>query len=362
MLSVGPSTQVLDPGNPDIGLGQGVFSVNRKQKSGYAQQWNLSVQHTIRRTWSFELGYLGSKLTNLGVPDVNLNQLTVEQLVQGAALTQSVANPYFGEIPASSTIGGPTMARQQLLRPYPRFTTVTLYRNNVGNSTYHSFQTRIEKTLEHRMTFNLAYTFSRLIDDAGAVFDAAILTGPVATFQVADSHNRRLEKDQSTGSIPHVLSGSFVWNTPLIGLQLTGLFRAQSGSPLPVTQATNFNAFAGFGIQRPNRVADPELPKGQRSTGRWFNTAAFTTAPQFTLGNASRNPVTGPAYRTLDLMLGRTFVLREDLKLELRAEAFNATNTPSFAAPNTGFGTAAFGAITRAFDPRVFELVGKLSF
>ena len=362
VLSQGPATQVIDPSNPDIGLGQGVFGVNRKQKSGYAQQWNLSVQQTIGKTWSFEVGYLGSKLTNLGVPDVNLNQLTAEQLALGSTLTQSVANPYFGQIPASSTIGGPTITRQQLLRPFPRFTTVALYRNNVGHSTYHSLQTRLDKRLQHGVTFNLAYTFSRLIDDAGAVFDAAILTGPAATFQVADSNNRRLEKDQSTGSIPHVFSGSFVWNTPLYGIQLAGLFRAQSGSPLAVTQATNSNAFAGFGIQRPNRISDPTLSKDQRSTNKWFNTAAFTAAPQFTLGNASRNPVVGPGYRTLDVMLGKNFTLREALKLELRAEAFNVTNTPSFAAPNTSFGTTAFGTITRAFDPRVFELVAKVSF
>jgi hypothetical protein len=153
-----------------------------------------------------------------------------------------------------------------------------------------------------------------------------------------------------------------VWNVPFSGLQLAGLVRAQAGSPLPVTQANNANAFAGFGIQRPNRVADPQLPDGERSTSRWFNTAAFTVAPQFTLGNASRNPVIGPGYRTLDVMLGKTFVLREDFRLEVRAEAFNVTNTPSFAAPNTSFGTAAFGTITRAFDPRVFELVAKVHF
>jgi hypothetical protein len=362
VLSQGPSTQVQDPHNPNIGLGQGVFGVNREQKSGYAQQWNLSVQNTFGKIWSFEVGYLGSKLTNLGVPDVNLNQLTVEQLAQGSALTQSVVNPYFGEIPASSSIGGPTITRQQLLRPFPRFTTVALYRNNVGHSTYHSFQSRVEKRLSHGFTLNASYTFSRLIDDAGAVFDAAILTGPAATFQVADSHNRRAEKDHSSGSIPQVFSGSFVWNVPLYGLQLAGLFRAQSGSPLAVTQATNANAFAGFGIQRPNRIADPQLPDGERTISRWFNTAAFTAAPQFTLGNASRNPVVGPGYRTLDVMLGKTFVLREDFRLELRAEAFNVTNTPSFAAPNTSFGTAAFGTITRAFDPRVFELVAKAHF
>jgi hypothetical protein len=361
VLAGGPSVLVQAPG-PDNGLGQGVFSANREQKSGYAQQWNLSFQQTFNDTWSVEVGYLGSKLTNLGVPDVNLNQLTPEQLAIGTPLQASVANPFFGQIPPSSTIGGPTITQQQLLRPYPRFTTVALYRNNVGHSTYHSVQSRVEKRFSRGFSFTAAYTFSKLIDDAGAVFDSAILTGPPLVFQVQDSYNRRAEKDESTGNIPHVFSSSFVWNTPFLGLQLAGIFRAQSGSPLAVTQANNLNAFAGYGIQRPNRLRDPELPADQRSTSKWFDTTAFSGAPVFTLGNASRNPVVGPGYRSLDVMLGRTFPLKESLSLELRAEAFNVTNSPSYGAPNTSQGPAAFGSITRAFDPRVFELVAKVHF
>jgi hypothetical protein len=377
VLSKGPSVQIQEP-NPDSGLGQGVFGVNRNQQSGYAQQWNLSFQKVFPRQWSMEVGYLGSKLTNLGVPDVNMNQLTVEQLALGAPLTQQVPNPSFGEIPTSSSLGGPTIARQQLLRPYPRFTAVTLYRNNVGNSTYHSLQTRLERRFATGLAVNLAYTFSRLIDDAGAVFDAAILTGPVLSYQAADSHNRRLEKDESTGSIPNVFAGSFVWAIPVGqgrclkldgwkealagGWQLAGLLRLQSGSPLVVIQATNLNAFAGFGIQRPNRVADPTLPSEERSASRWFNTAAFAQAPQFTLGNSSRNPVVGPGYRTLDVVLGKTVAVGEHFRVEFRLEAFNVTNTPPLTAPNTSFGTSAFGTITRALDPRVFELVLKVHF
>jgi hypothetical protein len=359
VLSRGPSVPVQEP-NPDSGLGQGVFGVDRNQKSGYAQQWNLSFQKTFGDRWSMEAGYLGSKLTNLGVPDVNLNQLTAEQLALGPQLTEQVANPFFGGIPASSSLGGPTIARQQLVRPFPRFTTVALYRNNVGHSTYHSLQSRFERRFAGGLTFTASYTFSKLIDDAGAVFDAAILTGPVASFQAADSHNRRLEKDESTGSIPHVFSGSFIYS--LAGFELGGIVRLQSGSPLAVTQATNFNAFAGFGIQRPNRIGDPELPSSLRGTSRWFNTAAFVQAPQFTIGSSSRNPVVGPGYSTVDVMIGKTFPLGDRLRAEFRAEAFNVTNTPSLAAPNTSFGTAAFGTITRAFDPRVFEFVVKMHF
>ena len=367
VLSQGPTVQVTSP-NPDSGLGQGVFGVQRNNGSGYAQQWNFSLQKTFGENWSVEAGYLGSKLTRLGVPDVNLNQLTVEQLALGTQLTQQVPNPYVGQIPANTSLGTPTIARNQLLRPYPRFGTVTLYRNNIGHSTYHSFQSRVEKRFSRGLTFSFAYTFSRLIDDAGAVFDSAVLTGPVANFQAADSFNKRLEKDVSTGNVPHILAASFVYELPLgknrflKGWQLAGIARSQSGSPIAVTQATNLNAFAGFGIQRPNRIADPTLPGGERSTGRWFNTAAFTQTPQFAIGNASRNPVVGPGYKTLDVMLGKTFAITERLRTEFRAEAFNVTNTPPLGNPNGSFGNAAFGTITTALDPRVFEFVLKLQF
>ncbi|MCX6596742.1 MAG: TonB-dependent receptor, partial [Acidobacteria bacterium] len=377
VLSQGPSLKVAAP-DAASGLGQGVFGVQRDQKSGYAQQWNLSLQKTWGDHWSAEVGYLGSKLTNLGVPDVNLNQLTVQQLAAGATLTQSVANPYFGQIPPESSLGQPTIARQQLLRPYPRFTTVTLYRNNVGHSTYHSLQARLDKRFSAGFTWGLNYTFSRLIDDAGAVFDSAILTGPVTAYQAADSFNRRLEKDVSTGNMAHIVSSSFVWEIPVGrgrrlaftgwrdrlagGWQIAGIVRAQSGSPLAVTQQPNLNAFAGFGIQRPNLLRDPNLTAARRSTGRWFDTGAFAQAPQFTLGSSSRNPVRGPAFRTIDLMVGKSFAVTERLRAEFRAEAFNSTNTPQLGNPNGAFGTPAFGTMTTAFDPRVYELVLKIHF
>ncbi len=368
VLAQGPTIRIDEP-NPDSGLGQGVFGVQRDQKSGYAQQWNLSLQRTFGEHWSVEAGYLGSKLTNLGVPDVNLNQLRAEQLALGSPLTVQVANPFSGQVPVESPLGRPTVARQQLLRPFPRFTTVALYRNNVGHSTYHSFQSRLAKRFGHGLTFSAAYTFSRLIDDAGAVFDSAILTGPAASFQAADSHNRRLEKDVSTGNIPHTLSSGFVYEIPATkgsrwwrGWQFAGIVRAQSGSPIAVTQQPNLNAFAGFGTQRPNRAVDPNLPADQRSLARWFDLTAFAASPQFALGNSSRNPVRGPGYRTVDFMAGKTLAITERWRAELRAEAFNLTNTPPLGNPNGAFGTAAFGTISAALDPRVFELVMKVQF
>jgi hypothetical protein len=69
-----------------------------------------------------------------GIPDTNLNQLAASQLALGSSLLERVPNPYYGIIPSSSSLGDPTIPRAQLLKPYPTYTTVSLYRNNVGTT------------------------------------------------------------------------------------------------------------------------------------------------------------------------------------------------------------------------------------
>ena len=132
---------------------------------------------------------------------------------------------------------------------------------------------------------------------------------------------------------------------------LTGVLTLQSGMDVAIAQTTNNNAFAGFGTQRPNLIGDPALPDSERSVSRWFNTAAFAAAPQFTIGSSSRNPIRGPGYRNLDLALIRRVALPRQAGLEVRAEVFNATNTPPLGAPNTTVGSAAFGTITTPRTP-----------
>jgi hypothetical protein len=376
-LWAGPNVQPI-PLSPDAGIGQGVFSVDRDLGSGYVQQWNLAIQHEITGNMVAEVAYAGSKITHVGIPDTNINQLTAEQLAQGNSLLQQVANPFFGQIPRSSSLGDPMIPRAQLLRPYPRFTTVSLYRNNVGNTSYHALQAKLEKRFSRGLSFLISYTRSKLIDDAGSVFDASIVTGPVANFPVADSFNRALEKDVSTGDIPNVFVASFTYKLPfgkgrsfglsgvadklLGGWNVNGLILLQSGMPFPITQVTNFNAFAGFGTQRPNVLQNPNLPADDRTTGRWFDTSAFAVAPQFTLGNASRNPVRGPGYRSADIAFIKRTYIGEVVNFEFRTEIFNLTNTPPLANPNGVLGNAAFGTITSAGDPRVIQFGLKLNF
>ena len=366
VLSSGPSVLPIPP-TPDAGLGQGVFGVDRNLGSGYAQQWNLSIQRELGANILFEAAYTGSKITHVGIPDTNINQLTADQLRLGPQLLERVPNPFFGIIPRSSSLGDPTITRAQLLKPFPQFTTVSYFRNNVGNTNYHAFQAKLEKRFSHGFSLLASYTRSKLIDEASSVFDAAVLTGPVADFPVADSFNRKLERDLSSGDMPNVFAVSAAYDLPtgtglFGGWQIAGILILESGLPLAVTQNTNFNAFAGFGTQRPNRLRNANLPASERKTIRYFDTEAFVLAPQFTLGNSSRNSVRGPGLRNLDLALLKRTPLTEKIAVEFRAEAFNLTNSPPLGNPNTVFGSPGFGSITSAGDPRVLQIALKLHF
>ncbi len=377
-LSGGPSVAPI-PFTPDAGLGQSVYTVKRTAGSGYVQQWNVAVQRAITNNMSAEIAYVGSHIVHVGIPDSNLNQLTAAQLAQGSPLLTQVTNPYYGQIPISSSIGTKTVSEAQLLKPYPRFLNVATYRNNSGTTNYNAIQAKVEQRFSSGFSFLFAYTHSKLIDDASSVFSSTVLSSPnTSSLIAADTFRPYLERDSSSGDMPNVTSFSGIYDLPagrghsfastgignamLGGWSLNAILSLQSGMPVTVTQATNNNSFAGFALQRPNIVGNSSLSPGLRTPAHYFNTAAFATAPQFVIGTASRNPVRGPAYRDLDLALVKRTSLPLETQLEFRAEMFNVTNTPEFSQPNGSFGSAAFGSITSTTtDPRVVQFALRLS-
>ena len=377
-LSNGPSVAPI-PFTPDAGLGQSVYTANKTAGSGYVQQWNLAVQREITTNLSAEIAYVGSHIVHVGIPDSNLNQLTASQLAQGSSLLTAVPNPYYGQLPSSSSIGGKTVSQAQLLKPYPRFLNIATYRNNSGTTNYNAIEGKVEQRFSHGVSLLFAYTHSKLIDDASSVFSSTVLSSPNSSSLVAaDTFRPYLERDSSNGDMPNVTSFSGIYDLPvgrghrlvpsgvgdalLGGWTLNAIMSLQSGMPVTVTQATNNNAFAGFALQRPNLVGKPNLSADRRTPAKFFNTAAFATVPQFVIGDASRNPVRGPAYRDLDIALIKHTKLPGEAEMEFRAELFNITNTPAFAQPSGSFGSAAFGSITSTTtDPRVVQFAVRLS-
>jgi hypothetical protein len=377
-LSKGPSVAPI-PFTPNAGLGQSVYTANRTAGSGYVEQLNLAVQRALTSNLSVDIAYVGSHIVHVGQPDSNLNQLTSAQLAQGSSLLTQVPNPYFGQLPAASSLNTKTVAAAQLLKPYPRFQNVATYRNNNGSTTYNAIQAKVEQRLNRGIYLLFAYTHSKLIDQASSVFSSTVLSSPnTSSLVAADTFRPYLERDSSNGDMPNVLSFSGIYELPaghnhrfasngvsailLGGWSLNTIVSLQSGMPVTVIQATNNNAFAGFALQRPNIIAKPSLSADRRIPAHFFNTAAFATAPQFAIGTSSRNPVRGPAYRDLDLALVKHTRIVEKFEMELRAEVFNITNTPAFAQPNGSFGSAAFGSITATTtDPRVAQFAVRFS-
>lgn len=192
---------------------------------------------------------------------------------------------------------------------------------------------------------------------------------------VQNYNNRRADYSPSALDQTHRLIMNAVYSLPFFqqqhgftghllgGWQLGIIGSFYSGSPLGITSAVN-GTFSQGGGQRPNWSGEnPQLDNP--SINNWFDTSVFTTPPAYSFGNTPRtfNSVRSDKTRNIDLSLQKNTRLTERLGLEFRAEAFNLTNTPVFAPPNTSFGSPLFGVVSsQANQPRVVQLALKLLF
>ena len=109
------------------------------------------------------------------------------------------------------------------------------------------------------------------------------------------------------------------------------------------------------------QLRNPNLPGGQRTPERWFDTSAFALPAAFTFGSAPRNSVIGPGFSTTDVAFARTWSIG-GREVEARWEVFNLFNRANFDVPNRIFGTPNFGRIFSAKEPREMQFGVKLTF
>jgi hypothetical protein len=152
-------------------------------------------------------------------------------------------------------------------------------------------------------------------------------------------------------------------NAVIGGWAVGGILTVTSGRRVNIT-VNGDPANAGSGTApRPNATGQmPDLPGDERTLSRWFNTGAFVRQANFTFGNSSRNPVTAPSLKNLDMAMYKSIQFRETMSLQLRGEFFNATNTPFFGAPGNTLGLASFGLINSAADARIIQVAAKFYF
>ncbi len=375
-----PQGFVLPSGN-SLGLatllGQGGTGIRRNQKTSYSEQWNLDTQYALPGDLLLDVAYAGSAGVHLYYFQV-LNQLPDSLMSMGTALQQQVPNPFYGKV-TIGPLSQPTISQEQLLLPFPQFTFLNS-NTSEGSSIYHALQVVLKKNFRRGLSFQVSYTYGKLIDDMDG-FGA--WTGPADGGNIQDWDNPKAERAPAIFDVTHHLVANWIYELPfgrgkpfvhervasaiVGGWQLNGIGTFQGGVPLQMGTITNTLDNNG-GAQRPDRVSgvDPyeSGPMYQR-INKYFNPSAYTAPPPFTYGNIARSLgyLRGPGIANWDLSLFRNIHFYDRLAMQLRAEAFNAFNRTQFGIPDTTIGDPAAGRIfSQSNVPRDIQIAVKLTF
>jgi hypothetical protein len=320
------------------------YGVDQNAPMPYVQQWAASIQHELPGNTLFEVGYVGTKGTDLG-------------------LFRRFNTPAHVEIGQDLP---PRAGDLQSLRTFPELGTI--YQDqHIANSIYHSLQIKAEKRFSRRVSFIGSFVWAKSIDDADG-----IVPGSFESFGAQDERNLRLERGLSFFDVRRRLAGGYVYSIPAAPIwrpvfskwELSGNLTFQDGTPLnPVYYATDY---ANSGTpNRPNVVpgVSVNLPASQRSVSEFFNVNAFSAPAPYTFGDAGRDILPGPGNAVVDGALHRRFVITEGKTIEFRAETFNALNHPNIGIPipYPDFGPF-FGRAVSAGDPRRMQFALRFDF
>jgi len=335
------------------GPGRGIFDypadiMFSDKKSGtvpYYQRYMLEIQKSLNQGVVLSASYLGGRGVKL---------------------------PYYWNINAPEyRTGWPSEDAYNQARPNNtgRFGDVNVIRHGL-NSFYNSATIKLEGRLAENLQLISHYTFSKTVADRSPF--AAEAFG----FDTSYWHwNRRLGRGEAQFSHPHRFVTALSFQTPwgasmgrvaktlLWGWNVNAITTFESGDALTVYNGVT--SARDWEPNMPNVSGNPNLPRGERTPGRFFNTAVFSAPPQDVKGNAGVGILRGPGINNWDISFGKTFEARERLKFEFRAELFNAFNHSQWASIDTWYtdsSTSRFGQVTSAREPRIVQLGLRILF
>lgn len=353
-----PSSGRIDPSTLPNGSLETTYAVDPHLKTGVSQLYNLAVQRELGQNLSLEVAYVGSGAHALSyqVGDINANPY------DSTNHNDNLITPYLGKIQ---------------------------YLSDYGSQNYNSMQVKFTKRESRNLSFLLSYTYGHNLDNGPAPFNA----GHINNNLPQNPYNLHAEWASSDFDTRHnfVFSGLYrlpfgrgqtffsnwgrTTNAILGGWQINSIYEMRTGTPVNVVRGNNpVGAFAGL---RPDVIADPVLPRDQRTLLQYFNTSAFTSAPfdcstptSTTCnapGDAGRNILYGPGWINLDASLFKEFAFTERYRFQIRFEAFNTLNTPHFANPDGNMNDGgSFGQIRSQTGGqeanRVAQIAGKFYF
>lgn len=301
--------------------------LSHDNRAAIAEQFAFQLQRELAKDWAFTVGWIGTKGTGL------FQTIDNNPIIPGSSPATRV-NQFFG---------------------------VVRERCNCASSIYHSMQASLEKRLSQNFSMGAHYTWSAFIDDASELFNPNALAD-VAVAQ--DSFNRKAERGRSTFDRPHRFTVNGVWEVPafreqkgvigkiLGGWQMSPFMTLQSGAPFtplngadPAGRLAGISGLVGLAI-RPMvtsnlDVASTRLEELYR---RWQGGERFfrqiTAAEQ--IGNAGRGILRADGIANLDIGFMKNTNITEGVRLQLRADMFNVSNTRNFGIPDARVNSAAF--------------------
>jgi hypothetical protein len=335
-------------GRPLLPNGVTAFILPKEMRLPTNDAWNLTVQHQLPGEIAAEAAYIGNKGTHVFAGfggDYDFNQATVEGF---GTLTTNQRKPYFNRFGWSQNFR---------------------YYGSDASSNYHGMQLKAEKRFSRGYSLLGHYTWSRAFNYTNTYYniDQDLAYGP------NDNHRMHVFGMHGVWELPvgrgrrYLNDAETALDAILGGWQLNAVYTWQSGLPFTPTYR-DCNADRDTGWCRPDLVG--EWKPDEQTAAAWFVTTPLasdgrvtpltsngqTLGPwgrpaRGTFGDVGRNRLVGPSFSQLDLSFFKNFVLMEDVRIQFRAEVFNALNTVNLANPNSCVdcpGTA--GRITNIFQ------------
>jgi len=318
----------------------------------YSQQWTLDTQYALTPTLLLDIGYVGSHGLRLPTywlfntaslpkaPTDNCNYLFDASQATGPN-TACASDPNFQPIDTRV--------------PYPGLPSMMYANANILSSNYNSLQLQLRQRFTRGLTYNIAYTWSKSLDD----FSGNNISGTGGFVQ--DAHNIADDYGPSSFDQPHRLTVYGSWELPvgknkrwslgpanwvLGGWKASGIYTLTSGRTFTVYGCL-VCGFDEMGVAfpsryRPNQAGSPNRGFSQTDT-EWFNPDVFSLPSQGTYGNEGKGELRGPFYEDVDLSFAKVLPITERQHLQVRFEMFNAGSTwhhgawfPCATLPNCG--------------------------
>lgn len=322
--------------------------------SSYAMNYAVEIQRQLGRDFSVEVSYIGSQGRKL-VVQVDRNEPTV-------------------------TVNDPRKRGDQAPNvrtfPYPQYSNI-LQAEFVSNSNFNGMVFVVRKRTSHGLSFTASYELSKSLDDNSSFFPTGGATG-----NYADSRNRKLDYGLSSFDVRHRVIASWVYELPLgpnrallgrahgfLGQTagswvLSGVTSYRSGLPFTVRASSdtdfsglNSSTATGEFSDRVNlRPGVTTVPTDMGNPDHAFDPTVFAFPGAGSVGNVGRNTLIGPHFINQDFGVLKNFPIKENQRVQFRAEFFNLFNHTNFMLPENRLDQSAVGKISQAYDPRLIQL------